>query len=118
MNAWKHGERSADAMERRALLTELRLHAILSAGEESRALRIKVSISGNACVLTSSVPGASNVERTNVGRAEYARLVWQRNADTDIVTLGFDRRDRIAGVIRHPAQHFDHNELELYLRVP
>ncbi len=105
---------------RASLSCELELrerYAVLSVGSGSRTQRITIRVDGEDCVLRSRLLGERVVTRTDKGWAAYARLAWQRNADTDFVTYGFDRRDRLVGEIRHPAKHLDENELELYVRV-
>ncbi len=46
---------------------------------------------------------------------ELARLAWQRNAESDLVTFGFDNRNRLVGQIRHPAELLDLKELDLFI---
>ena len=96
---------------------ELRDHdAVFDVGSGTRAQRVTVTIEGSECVLRTRVLGAREVTRTAKGWRAYARLAWQRNAETDFVTYGFDERDRLVGEIRHPAAHLDREELELYVR--
>lgn len=91
--------------------------AVLDVGSGTRAQRITVSVEGPDCVLRARILGEREVTKTTKGWCAYARLAWQRNADTDFVTYGFDRRDRLVGEIRHPVAHLDEEELELYVRV-
>ena len=48
---------------------------------------------------------------------ELARLAWQRNAEQEVVSFGFDRRNRLIGQIRHPAEHLDLEELDFYIHL-
>lgn len=66
--------------------------------------------------LTAVVLPASDVTATADGWRNLARLAWQRNADTDVVTFTFDDRDRLVGRVRHPAETMDIEELSLYVR--
>jgi len=40
---------------------------------------------------------------------------WFGNAGNEVVTFAFDRRDRLVGQVRHPADYLDAEELELYV---
>ena len=91
--------------------------AVLGIGSGNRVQRMIVTVEGEDCVLRTRILGEREVTKTTKGWDAYARIAWQRNADTDFVTYGFDRRDRLVGEIRHPAAHLDQAELELYLRV-
>jgi len=42
-------------------------------------------------------------------------MAWQRNADHELVTLELDKHDRLVGLIRHPAEYLDPEELEHYI---
>jgi hypothetical protein len=42
-------------------------------------------------------------------------MAWDRNANHEIVNFAFDKMNRLIGVIRHPAEHLDPEELELYI---
>jgi len=63
----------------------------------------------------SVVMGRAKVNQFDGGKRALALLAWQRNADHEIVNFAFDKRDRLVGVIRHPAEHLDPEELELYI---
>ena len=64
---------------------------------------------------TSVVLGTAAVTK-NVRRwRKLAVLVWERNAQHQIVTFGFDRRDRLVGHVEHQAEFLDPEELELYV---
>lgn len=62
------------------------------------------------------VLGEKRVTKTAQGWRKLALLAWQRNADHEVVTFGFDRKDRLIGLVRHPVDHLDAEELEVYLR--
>jgi len=64
---------------------------------------------------TSVIVGATRVTKSVKRCRELARLAWRRNAEHEVVTFAFDRRDRLVGQIRHPAEHLDSEELELYV---
>jgi uncharacterized protein (DUF1786 family) len=53
----------------------------------------------------------NNVKRWN----EIVLMTWRRNADHELVTFAFDKNDRLVGLIRHPADYLDPEELEQYI---
>lgn len=63
----------------------------------------------------SVVMGRAKVNTLDGGKRTLVLLAWQRNADHEIVNFAFDKRDRLVGVIRHPAEHLDPEELEIYI---
>ena len=66
-------------------------------------------------VLTSVVLSATEVT-SNVRRwRELARLAWQRNAEQELVTFGFDKKERLIGQIQHPERYLDREEVEVYI---
>lgn len=87
----------------------------LSVGLGSRHQEIDIRILGDEYELTSVVLSASEVTATDDGWRALARLAWQRNSDTEIVTFTFDGRDRLVGRIRHPVETLDIEELSLYI---
>ena len=91
-------------------------HSRLSVGIGTRHQEIEVRVVNDDYELTSVVLPASDVTATAEGWRDLARLAWQRNADTDIVTFTFDDRDRLVGRVRHPAATMDTEELTLYVR--
>ncbi len=88
---------------------------VIPVGERERHQSIRFSRRGDDYLLTSVVLGSARV-RSTLGRwRELARLAWRRNAENEIVTFAFDRRDRLVGQVRHPAEHLDYEELDLYV---
>ena len=66
-------------------------------------------------VFTSVVLGTRNVTKSIRHWRRLALLVWERNARHQLVTFGFDRKDRLIGQIQHQAEFLDPEELELYV---
>ena len=66
-------------------------------------------------VFTSVVLGTRNVTKSIRHWRRLALLVWERNARHQLVTFGFDRKDRQIGQIQHQAEFLDPEELELYV---
>lgn len=92
-------------------------HSRLTVGEGDRrqAVEIRV-IEGDEFELLSVVLPASVVTKRMSRWNALSRLAWQRNADTDLVTFTFDARDRLVGMVRHPAATLDLEELLIYAR--
>ena len=84
-------------------------------GGGSRHQDIEIDRDGADYVLTSVVLSAREVTKSHSRWRELARLAWLRNAQHEVVTFGFDDRDRLIGTIRHPAEHLDPEELSLYI---
>jgi len=59
--------------------------------------------------------GAATVTKSQSKWNELALMAWRRNADHEIVNFAFDKKDRLVGLIRHPAKYLDPEELELYI---
>jgi len=89
--------------------------AILRIGEARRHQDIRLKREGDDYVLTSVVLPTATAKKTNRDRRQLARLAWERNADQEIVTFGFDHRHRFVGQIRHPAAQLDPEELDVYI---
>jgi len=83
--------------------------------EQGRHQTILLEKKSSDYVLTSVVLGATAVTKRGEEWSRLAILAWQSNADQQLVTFGFDRHDRLVGRIRHPAEHLDPEELELYV---
>ena len=66
-------------------------------------------------VFTSVVLGTRSVTKDVRRWRRLVRLVWERNARHQLVTLRFDHRDRLVGQIQHQADFLDPEELELYV---
>lgn len=65
----------------------------------------------------SVVLGTEAVTRKAKVWRELAVRAWLRNDATNLVTFTFDAEDQLIGLIRHPADHLDAEELDLYLLV-
>ena len=78
--------------------------------------RIRIVRDGDDYVFTAIILLAKDVTRTTRRWNELARLVWQRNAEREVVAFGFDDRDRLVGRVRHPARFLDEEEVEFYVR--
>ncbi|RMH31089.1 MAG: hypothetical protein D6692_00840 [Planctomycetota bacterium] len=91
-------------------------HSRLSVGHGTRHQDIEVRVVDDDYELTSVVLPTSDVTATADGWRGLARLAWQRNADSDIVTFTFDDRDRLVGRVRHPATTMDIEEMSLYVQ--
>ena len=85
-------------------------------GGGTRRQKVRVDVRGENCRFTSVVLPAGEVTRTDERWRQLARIAWQRNVETDVVTFTFDRRHRLIGRIQHPAATLDAPELEFYLR--
>lgn len=91
-------------------------HTKLTMGLGTRHQSVEIRVVDDDCELTSVVLPTSTVTANHEQWRSLARLAWQRNADTDVVTFTFDRRDRLVGRVRHPAATLDPEELALYVR--
>ena len=49
------------------------------------------------------------------GRENLARMAWERNAATDVVTFAFDEEGRLVGRVVHPLETLDQPEFDLYV---
>ena len=83
--------------------------------EQGRHQTIRLKKKGADYVLTSVVLGSAAVTKRDKEWSRLAILAWQCNADQQLVAFGFDKRHRLVGQIRHPAEHLDPEELELYV---
>ena len=88
---------------------------VVSLGQTGRMQEIQLEVAGADYVLTSVVLGTTAVTKSRTRWEELALLAWQRNADQQLVTFAFDRKDRLVGQIRHPRDTLDMEELELYV---
>ena len=84
-------------------------------GRSMRHQRVYMYHKGGFYFFKSVVMGSMAVRKTKQRWNELILLAWQRNADHEIVNFGFDKQDRLVGLIRHPAEHLDLEELELYI---
>lgn len=81
----------------------------------ARKQRVYLSGRGDEYILKSVVLGAAEVTRSSNRWRHLAKLAWLRNVDHQLVTFAFDERDRLIGVIRHPKEQLDLEELEVYV---
>ncbi len=70
---------------------------------------------GKYYLFKSVVLGAAAVTKTTKRWNHLALLSWLYNAEHELVTFAFDKRDRLIGLIRHPAKWLDPEELDLYV---
>jgi hypothetical protein len=85
--------------------------------EEGRHQGVDLTREGDYYVLTGVVLSRADVTRSTKRWNDLACLAWQRNAEQELVSFGFDRQDRLIGQIRHLAEHLDPEELDLYIHV-
>lgn len=81
----------------------------------TRGQRVYLSLKGGFYYFRSVVLGSAAVTKNNRRWNELVLMAWQRNADHELVTFAFDKQNRLVGLIRHPAEHLDPEELELYI---
>jgi hypothetical protein len=97
-------------------------------GKSMRHQRVYLYFQGGFYFFKSVVMGSTAVRKNKRRWNELVLMAWQRNADHEIVNFGFDKQDRLIGLIRHPAEqdrliglirhpaeHLDPEELELYI---
>ena len=80
-----------------------------------RHQRVYLHREGKYYTFLSVVMGGVAVTKNSRTWDELALMVWHRNANHEIVSFAFDKMNRLVGVIRHPAEHLDPEELELYI---
>jgi len=84
-------------------------------GKGMRHQRVYMSIRDGFYFFISVVMNSPSVRANKQKWNELALMVWQRNADHELITFAFDKQDRLVGLIRHPAEYLDLKELELYV---
>lgn len=99
--------KQGDAWKQRPGAVDVRLGA--------RQQTIHLDLDGTDYVFTSVVLGTAAVTKNARRWRRLALLAWQRNTEHQLVTFAFDKRDRLVGQIRHPAEYVDLEELELYI---
>ena len=82
----------------------------------ARHQQITVREKDGQCVLTSTVLSGKQVTQDTDRWYRLAELAWRRNAEGQLVSFGFDRKDRLIGQIRHPLNYLDRDELVLYIQ--
>jgi hypothetical protein len=80
-----------------------------------RHQRVYLRLRGQYYFFASVVLGSAAVTKSDRKWSDLALMAWRRNADHEIVNFAFDKKDRLVGVIRHPAEYLDPEELELYI---
>jgi len=80
-----------------------------------RHQRVYLRLKGQYYFFISVVMGSTSVTKTERKWNALALMAWRRNADHEIVNFAFDKKNRLVGVIRHPAEYLDPEELELYI---
>jgi len=90
---------------------------VVATSAGSRRQRVRISRVGGHYAFATVILGAALVKRSKKRWRELAIHAWTRNAETDLVNFTFDRSDRLIGEIRHPADHLDPEELELYVKL-
>ena len=80
-----------------------------------RHQRVYLRLKGKYYFFISVVMGSTSVTKTDRKWNALALMAWRRNADHEIVNFAFDKKNRLVGVIRHPAEYLDPEELELYI---
>ena len=89
------------------------VHVKLS--RRKRHQRVYLRLKGQYYFFISVVMGSTSVTKTDRKWNALALMAWRRNADHEIVNFAFDKKNRLVGVIRHPAEYLDPEELELYI---
>jgi len=84
-------------------------------GKGMRHQRVYMFIRDGFYFFISVVMNSATVRANKQKWNELALMVWQRNADHELITFAFDKQDRLVGLIRHPAEYLDLKELELYV---
>lgn len=87
----------------------------VSLGGTGRRQEVRIRERGDDVVFWSTVLSPTQIPRGRRRRAALKVAVWERNATVQLVGFGFDRRGRLIGQVRHPAEHLDPEELELYV---
>jgi len=84
-------------------------------GKGMRHQRVHIYLKDGFYFFKSVVMSSAAVRANKQEWNELALMAWQRNADHELITFGFDTQDRLVGLIRHPAKYLDLKELELYV---
>jgi len=77
--------------------------------------RVYLKHVGKYYFLISVIMGSAAVTKSEQRWNELILMAWRRNADHEIVNFTFDKQNRLVGIIRHPANYLDPEELELYI---
>lgn len=92
-------------------------HVDVKLSRRKRHQRVYLKLKGPYYYFESVVMGSISVTKNDQRWSKLALMAWRRNADHEIVNFAFDKHHRLIGVIRHPAEHLDPEELELYITV-
>ena len=87
----------------------------VSLGSTGRRQDVRFREQGDDVIFSSTVLSSKQVPRGRRLRAALVVAVWERNATVQLVGFGFDKKGRLVGQVRHPAEHLDPAELELYV---
>jgi uncharacterized protein (DUF1786 family) len=90
-------------------------HVEVQLGETSRRQKVHLRLKNGYYFFISVIMGGAAVKKNLKRWNELVLMAWQRNADHELVTFAFDKRDRLVGLIRHPAEYLDPEELEHYI---
>lgn len=77
--------------------------------------RVYLKLIGNYYFFISVIMGSVTVTKSEQRWNDLILMAWSRNADHEIVNFAFDNKNRLVGIIRHPADYLDPEELELYI---
>ena len=94
-------------------LTDNYVNVQISKG--TRKQRVYLFLKNGYYFFTSVVMGSMTVTKNVKNWNELALVAWQRNSDHELVNFTFDKKDRLIGLIRHPAEYLDPEELEHYI---
>ena len=87
----------------------------VSFDDKGRHQDVFVHRADNLYVFTSVVLGSAEVTRRPQRWRQLAVLAWEKNAEHQLVTFAFDKKDRLIGKIEHQVDYLDPEELELYV---
>ena len=90
-------------------------HVDVKISRRKRHQRVYLRLRGKYYFFISVVMGSASVRKNKQRWNELVLMTWQRNADHELVTFAFDKNDRLVGLIRHPVEYLDLEELEHYL---
>jgi len=84
-------------------------------GARGRRHDVRLARQGEDFVFTSRILLAAEVTKTARRWRQLAYRAWCRNAQSDVVTFGFDEQDRLVGQIVQAARTCDEDEVLLYI---
>jgi len=70
---------------------------------------------GEYYVMASTVMGTQRVQ--GITDDDFFTRLWQRNAHTDVVAFGLDKKGRLIGRTTHLKQTLDQDELRFYIEI-